>query len=352
MNEMRRIEADELSFVPSPPAKRGLRLNGRLIAMLSLPLLLLAVGAWFWLTSGRTVSTDNAYVGAHVVNVSPEMGGRITEVAVTENQRVKAGDLLYRIDPEPYRIALMEADAALGEARLQISQMRSGYSEKVADIGEKVSDVQLAQENFQRQQDLLAKGFTTRANYDAARAALSAAVAQRSSAAAAAESARAMLGTGGTGGHPQVEAAAAARAKAALNLARTEVRAPIDGVVAQSDKLTVGSLAVQMLSNVSVVGAGDYWIDANFKETQLAKIRIGQPAEVEIDAIPDRSFKARVTGIGAGTGSEFSLLPAQNATGNWVKVTQRVPVRLKLEETPDRPLVSGWSAHVTVKVAD
>jgi membrane fusion protein, multidrug efflux system len=100
------------------------------------------------------------------------------------------------------------------------------------------------------------------------------------------------------------------------------------------------------------VGGGDPWIEANFKETQLAKIRVGQPAEVEIDAVPGRTFKARVTGIGAGTGSEFSLLPAQNATGNWVKVTQRVPVRLKFEEKPDRPLVSGWSAHVTVRIAD
>ncbi len=106
-----------------------------------------------------------------------------------------------------------------------------------------------------------------------------------------------------------------------------------------------------MLSNVSLVGDGDYWIEANFKETQLAKIRVGQPAEIEIDAMPGRSFPAHVSGIGAGTGAEFSLLPAQNATGNWVKVTQRVPVRLKLDAKPDRPLVSGWSAHVTITVA-
>jgi membrane fusion protein (multidrug efflux system) len=297
------------------------------------------------------VSTDNAQIGAPVVNIAPEVGGRVLAVYVSENQRVKKGDLLYRVDPEPYRIALLQAEAAVGQAKLQIAQMQGNYSSRAADIGSSASDVALAEENFRRQQELLAKGFTTRANYDAARAALASAQAKRAVAAADAEAARAMLGASAQGGHPQVEAAIAAREQAALNLRRTEVRAPIDGIVAQTDKLQPGSQAVQMLSNVSVVGTDGYWIDANFKETQLEKIRIGQPAEVKIDALSGRSYKAHVTGIGAGTGAEFSLLPAQNATGNWVKVTQRVPVRLALDETPDRPLVSGWSAHVTVRVA-
>jgi membrane fusion protein (multidrug efflux system) len=161
-----------------------------------------------------------------------------------------------------------------------------------------------------------------------------------------------MLGLSQGGGHPQVEAAIAMREKAALDLKRTEIRSPVDGIVSQTDRLSVGAMAAQMLPNVSVVGGGGYWVEANFKETQLSKIRVGQPAEVEFDAIPGRSFKARVASIGAGTGSEFSILPAQNATGNWVKVTQRVPVRLSLDEKPDRPLVAGWSAHVTVRVAE
>jgi membrane fusion protein (multidrug efflux system) len=149
-----------------------------------------------------------------------------------------------------------------------------------------------------------------------------------------------------------VESAQAAVAKARLDLTRTEVRAPIDGVTSQTDRLAPGAMAMQMLGNVSIVGGGAPWIEANFKETQLAKIRQGQLAEVKIDAIPGRSFKAHVTGIGAGTGSEFSVLPAQNATGNWVKVTQRVPVRLTFDEVPDKAIVSGWSAHVTVQVKD
>lgn len=348
MNFAGKIEGEMLA-AEDLPARRGWI---RPLLMFSVPAVLLAVGLFFWLASGRTVSTDNAQVMAHVVNVAPEISGRVTDVYVTENQRVKKGDLLYRIDPEPYRIALMQAEAALSTARLQISEMRSGYSSKVADIGAKVSDLELAKENFERQKELLSRGFTTRARFDEARAGLAAAESQSDVARADAETARAMLGRSGSGGHPQIEAAQAAVAKARLDLARTEIRAPIDGVVSQTDRLAPGTMAMQMLGNISIVGGGQPWIEANFKETQLAKIRPGQRAEVKIDAIPDRGFKAHVTGIGAGTGSEFSVLPAQNATGNWVKVTQRVPVRLSFDEIPDRRIVSGWSAHVTVQVKD
>lgn len=315
---------------------------------LSVPLLIAAVGLYMWLMSGRSVSTDNAQVVAHIVNVAPEISGRIVEVHAAENQRVKAGDLLYRIDPEPYRIALLQAQAAVGSARLQVAELGSGYNSKLAEIGSKASDVQLAQENFQRQSELLARGFTTRAHYDEARAALAAAVARRAVAQADAESARALLGPGSNGRHPQVAAAEATLAKAQLDLARTEVRAPIDGILAQTERLTPGTIVAPMLPNVSIVAGSEPWIEANFKETQLSKIHPGQRAEVRIDAIPGKVFKAHVTGIGAGTGAEFSVLPAQNATGNWVKVTQRVPVRLRLDEKPDRPLVSGWSVDVTV----
>jgi membrane fusion protein (multidrug efflux system) len=348
MNEMSRVEAETAADIR--PLERGR--GRRLAVMLSVPLLLAALGFYFWFTSGRTVSTENAQVSAHVVQISPEITGRVAEVFVAENQRVKAGDLLYRIDPAPFRIALMQAEANVGNARLAIAQMKGDYSARVADIGAKASDVELAAENLKRVQELLAKGFTTRARYDEARAALATAQAERSAAASDADSAGAMLGLSQGGGHPQVEAAIAMREKAALDLKRTEIRSPVDGIVSQTDRLSVGAMAAQMLPNVSVVGGGGYWVEANFKETQLSKIRVGQPAEVEFDAIPGRSFKARVASIGAGTGSEFSILPAQNATGNWVKVTQRVPVRLSLDERPDRPLVAGWSAHVTVRVAE
>lgn len=348
MNFVRKIEGDSL-VAGATEQRRGWM---RPVLMYSVPLLIAAAGLFFWLTSGRTVSTDNAQIIAHVVNVAPEVSGRIISVEVTENQRVKKGDILYRIDPEPFRIALMQAQAALGTARLQISQMKSGYSSKVADIDAKVSDVQLAQENFDRQNELLARGFTTRARYDEARAALAAAQSQHEVAAADAREAHAMIDTSITGSHPQIEAAQAAVAKAELDLKRTVIRAPFDGVISQTDRLAPGTMAMQMLGNITVVGGGNPWAEANFKETQLAKIRPGQRAEIKVDAIPGRTFKAHVTGIGAGTGSEFSVLPAQNATGNWVKVTQRVPVRLQFDEPLDRPVVSGWSAHVTVHVKD
>jgi len=349
MNELSSIAADGEALGKVPAKERRL---GRLVIMLSLPAVLVAAGLYFWLTGGHTVSTDNAQVNAHVVGVGSEVAGRVTEVHISENQHVKAGDVLFRLDPVPFRIALMEAEAALGNAQLNVAQLQSTYHAKRADTQKSMSDVGLARDTFRRQQELLARGFTTRANYDAAKAGLAAAQAQEASAASEAESARAVLGTSRMGGHPQIEAALATRDRARFDLARTEIRAPISGVISQADKLSPGSIAIQMLPLVNIVSDKGYWIDANFKETQLEKIRVGQRAEIELDAVPGRTLKGHVIGINAGTGSQFSLLPPQNATGNWVKVTQRVPVRIQIDDKLDRPLVAGWSAHVTVRVAD
>jgi membrane fusion protein (multidrug efflux system) len=347
MNDMSKITGTVEASSDAPARTRSSL--GRYAIMLSVPVILIAVALYFWLTSGTTVSTDNAQVNAHVVAVSPEVTGRVTDVFVVENQRVKKGDLLLRLDPTPYRIALMQADAALGNAQLNMAQLESTFHAKQADSMKSGSDVGLARDTFKRQQELLARGFTTRASYEAAKAALAAAQAELASAQSSAESAQAVLGKTAGGGHPQIEAAVAMRDKAKLDLDRTEVRAPIDGVISQADKLSPGVMAMQMLSVASIVDNG-YWIDANFKETQLANVHVGQRADVTVDAIPGRTFKAHVAGIGSGTGSQFSILPAQNATGNWVKVTQRVPVRIALDEAADRMLVAGSSAHVTIHI--
>jgi membrane fusion protein (multidrug efflux system) len=347
MNDMSKI-AGAVDALPDAPTHAP-RLFRRYAIMASVPAILIAVGLYFWLTSGTSVSTDNAQVNAHVVAVAPEVTGRVTDVFVTENQHVKKGDLLLRLDQTPYRIALMQADAAVGNAQLNMAQLESTYHAKEADSVKSGSDVTLARDTFKRQQELLARGFTTRASFDAAKAALAAAQAELASARSSAESAQAVLGKSASGEHPQIEAAVAVREKAKLDLARTEIRAPIDGVVSQADKLSPGVMGMQMLSLLSIVDSG-YWIDANFKETQLANVRVGQRADVTVDAIPGRTLKAHVAGIGSGTGSQFSILPAQNATGNWVKVTQRVPVRIALDEKIDRMLVAGSSAHVTIHI--
>jgi membrane fusion protein (multidrug efflux system) len=358
MNEMSKIVA-EAELEIGKPAK------SRWVLMLSVPLILLAGAAYFWLTSGKTVSTDNAQIGAPVVTVSSEVSGKIIGAYVQENQHVNPGDLLFRIDPAPFRIALLQAQAALGNARLNINEMAGMASSKGADAESKdamisaaQSRVTLAHETYQRQADLMQRGFTTRAQLDAARSGLLSAqasvvqaAADKRSAQASAMAARAKLGANTQGLNPAVAAATALVEKAQLDLSRTEVRAPIAGIVTHADKLQLGNNVMQSLSEVTLVGDGGYWVEANFKETQLGKLRLGQPADIQIDAIPDKVFKARVSGIGAGTGSQFSMLPAQNANGNWVKVTQRVPVRLSFIDKPDQVLAAGWSAIVTVHIA-
>lgn len=326
----------------------------RPFVMLSLPVILVAVGAYIWLTSGRFVSTDNAYVQQDKVSVSSDVGGRIVEVAVHENQHVNKGDLLFRIDPDPYRIAVEQARAALANAQVQVHTLNAEYQGKGADIEGGRIAIQQAQEDFERQSELMKRGFTTRASYLNSEHALQQAKVQLANAQAQAAEARAKLQTGSAvpGINPQIAAAQAQLDQALLNLKRTEVRAPTAGTVSQSDRLQVGNQIVQGLPAVSIVIADRTWVEANFKETQLNKVRVGQPAEIEIDAYSGLKLKGHVWSFGAGTGSEFSVLPAQNANGNWVKVTQRVPVRIAIDDASPRPLLAGLSADVKVDVRD
>ncbi len=324
----------------------------RTALMVSVPLIIVAVVAYFWLTAGRFVSTANAYVQQDRVSVSSDVTGRIVAVTVRENQPVKAGDLLFQIDPAPYRIALEQADAAIATARVQVDTLATDRGSAAADVASARADIALAQATYERQAALMKQGFTTRASFDAAAQQVAAGKAKLATANASAAKARVQVGSGtGRSGIPAaVQAAMAQRDKALLDLQRTSVYAPVAGMVTQSTRLQVGQMMITGLPAVSIVAGNRLWVEANFKETDLDRMRIGQPATVSFDAFGKLKLKGHVQSIGAGTGSEFSVLPAQNATGNWVKVTQRVPVRIVLDEASPRPLIAGLSADVTVDV--
>ncbi len=341
------ISDDQKSPADSP--KPRLRL-GRLFLMLSVPLVLVVVGWFYWQGQQGKVSTDNAYVKQDMVAVSAEVGGRIVEVLVAEGDQVAAGDLLFRIDPEPYQLQMAQANAAIAGAQANVATMLGDSDMTGVDIAAAREDIAYAQSRLERQQALWDRGFTTRADYDAARHAVSQAEEAVNQAQARQTEARARLARGAAvpDRDPRVAAAEAQRASAELGLRRTEVRSPAAGRVAQADRLQMGQQLLPNLPVLTLVADGTTYIEANFKETDLAEMEPGQRAEVRFDAYPDLVLDAHVATIGAGTGSEFSVLPAQNATGNWVKVTQRVPVRIVLDEASPRALIAGLSTHVTV----
>ncbi len=323
---------------------------GRLALMLSLPLALLIGAVVYWQSLQGKVATDNAYVHLDKVSVSAEVSGKITKVFVKENQHVNAGDLLFQIDPEPYHLQLAQADAAIATAQASETALANSSAMSGADVAAAQENIAYAQTNLVRQEALWKRGFTTKAAYDAARHQVSQAQDQLAIAQSKSREAAAKLATGAQvpGIYPQVAAARAQRATIEMNLRRTEVRAPTSGTISQADRLTIGQEMVTGLPVVTIVADKSAYIEANFKETELADMKVGQPAEIRFDAYPGLALRAHVASIGAGTGSEFSVLPAQNATGNWVKVTQRVPVRIVLDEACPRPLIAGLSSKVKV----
>ncbi|WP_295492727.1 HlyD family secretion protein [Sphingorhabdus sp. EL138] len=336
---------DVRTNIPAKP-----RRFARLALLGSVPILLVGSATAYYIANDHYVSTDNAYVQQDKVSISAEVGGRIIDVAVQENDVVNAGDLLFRIDPAPYRIAIEQADATIAAAQVRVSSLKTEYQATGVDIESAREDVTFYEKEYQRQSALMQNGFTTRARLQAAEHALSDARSRVASAQAIATKARAALATGSAapGINPAIKAGQTQREQALLNLARTEVRAPVSGVVSQADRLQLGQMMVQGLPGLTIVASNKSWIEANFKETDLAHMRVGQPAEITFDAYPELKVRGKVSSIGAGTGSEFSMLPAQNANGNWVKVTQRVPVRIAITDKPKRAMIAGLSAHVRI----
>ena len=343
-----KVQAEQQAETAAAPKKR----RWPLALMLSVPLVLLAVGGYFWLTSGRYVSTDNAYVEQDMVSVAPEVNGVIAEVLVHENQHVRRGQLLFRIDPRQFRIALAQADAQIAAAQVQVNQLETRSAGTGADIAGAQANLTYQQREYDRLAELMRRGWITRTRHDEALHNVQEARERLANARAAAATAQSALLGGAGGDQPALQAARVAREQALLNLARTEVRAPADGTVSQTDRLQVGAAVVTGVPVVTLVRGATTYVEANYKETDLANMYVGQPAEIDIDAYPGVDIRGHVASIGAGTGAQFSVLPAQNASGNWVKVRQRVPVRIALDGDPGRPMIAGLSAHVTIDTGE
>jgi membrane fusion protein (multidrug efflux system) len=340
------------SIQPVQAAPRKKRRAGRFLLMFGLPLALIAGGGYVWVTGGRYQETENANLQQAKVSIASDTAGRVVQVNIADNQTVKQGDVLFAIDAQPYRIALAQADAAVAVARVGVEQLRAAYGQATAQEKSATSEVDYAQSQFDRAADLAKKGINTKSSLDQAKNDLDKAKQQLAVAQQGIVSAKAALGGNPdieTDKHPSVMAALAARDKAAYDLEQTTVKAPADGVISQAASFKVGQFVGSGTPLFSLVETGDTWIEANFKETQLTHMKQGQKAEIIVDTYPGRTFEATVKAIGAGTGAEFSLLPAQNATGNWVKVTQRIPVRLELADADAKmALRTGMSANVTV----
>jgi membrane fusion protein (multidrug efflux system) len=309
-------------------------------------------GAYFYIKGSRYQSTDDAYAQAATVSISANVGGRVSEIEVRDNELVQRGATLFKLDDAPFRIAVSDATAHLADTRLQIESLKSTYRQRLVELRAARDTQSYAQQQFDRQTRLLASGIASQAQFDQAAHGLDAARQQVANVQQQIGVALANLGGDpniAPERHPLVAQAQAALDRAQLNLSYTVISAPTDGVVAKVEQLQVGDTIAASAPVFALVSTRDVWIEANFKEVQLARMRPGQTATVEIDRYPDRRFSAEVTSVSPSTGSQFSMLPPENATGNWVKVVQRVPVRLQLTQVDAGFLLqAGLSANVTV----
>ncbi|HWS67851.1 MAG TPA: HlyD family secretion protein [Steroidobacteraceae bacterium] len=309
-------------------------------------------GAYFYVTSGRYQSTDDAYAQAATVSISANVAGRVSEIEVRDNEIVQRGATLFKLDDASFRIAVSDAAAHLADTRLLIESLKSTYRQRQVELRAAQDTQTYAQQQYDRQTRLLAAGIASQAQFDQAAHALDAARQQVANVQQQIGVALANLGGDpniAPERHPLVQQAQAALDRAQLNLSYTVISAPTDGVVAKVEQLQVGDTIAASAPVFALVSTRDVWIEANFKEVQLARMRPGQSATVEIDRYPGRRFSAEVTSVSPSTGSQFSLLPPENATGNWVKVVQRVPVRLQLSHVDKGFLLqAGLSANVTV----
>jgi len=316
------------------------------------PIAVILVSGYVYLTGGRFQGTDNAYIKAHMTSISPEISGRVVEVPVHENQVVKQGEILLQIDQEPLKIALAGAEAELAAVRNDIEAEKAAYRQRQADLQMANDNIGLAKREYARREKLFNAKTISESDYDEARNSYS--VAQAQAAGVKQDILRILSDLNGNPDiapedHPKVHAAQAKVDQMSLDLRRATLYAPADGIISQIDNVRPGTYLTAGRPAFSLVSDNDLWIDANLKETDLTYVKPGQEVHVSVDTYPGVDFIGEVESIGAGTGSEFSALPAQNATGNWVKVVQRIPVRLRLEPKPDQPqLRAGMSVEVEI----
>jgi len=346
--------ADEVAAPSLAPALARLRhpKTLRRVLLTAGPVLVLAGALFIYATGGRYISTDDAYVHAGKLTVATDVSGIVANVAVKESQQVDKGQVLFTLDQEPFQIALAGAQANLGTVRNQLTTLQATYRQKQAQIEQAKTDVAFYETTFQRQQDLLKRGVASQAAYDQARRDLDSARQKVTMTQSDAQSTLAQLGGNADAPieqNPNYLAAQAQVDKAQRDLRRTTVLAPIPGIVTNVDALQVGEYLPAAQAAFSLVSSADVWIEANPKESDLTYLKPGAPAIVTIDAYPGREWQATVTSLRPATGTEFSVLPAQNATGNWVKVVQRVPIRLAVQMPADAPpLRTGMSATVEI----
>ncbi|MEA2813404.1 MAG: rane fusion protein multidrug efflux system [Rhodospirillaceae bacterium] len=354
-NQFRRLGlADEVAAPALTPALAKLRhpKTLRRVLLTAGPVLVLAGALFVYATGGRYISTDDAYVHAGKLTVATDVSGIVANVAVKESQQVDKGQVLFTLDQEPFQIALAGAQANLGTVRNQLTTLQATYRQKQAQIEQVKTDVAFFETTFQRQQDLLKRGVASQAAYDQARRDLDSARQKVTMAQSDAQATLAQLGGNADAPieqNPNYLAAQAQVDKAQRDLRRTTVLAPIPGIVTNVDALQVGEYLPAAQAAFSLVSSADVWVEANPKESDLTYLKPGAPAVVTIDAYPGREWQATVTSLRPATGTEFSVLPAQNATGNWVKVVQRVPIRLAVQMPADAPpLRTGMSATVEI----